>query len=130
MNFTLKVLGTASALPTTERYPSAQVLDVRGRLFMIDCGEGAQIQLRRAGVSFLKIEHICLSHIHGDHIFGLFGLLSTMAMLGRSSQLNIYAPPTFRPTLEFFMQNFGEGIQFELNYVELGMKSPEVVYEN
>ena len=130
MNFTLKVLGTASALPTTERYPSAQVLDVRGRLFMIDCGEGAQIQLRRAGVSFLKIEHICLSHIHGDHIFGLFGLLSTMAMLGRSSQLNIYAPPTFRPTLEFFMQNFGEGIQFELNYVELGMESPEVVYEN
>ena len=130
MNFTLNVLGTASALPTTERYPSAQVLDVRGRLFMIDCGEGAQMQMRRARISFLKIEHICLSHIHGDHLFGLFGLLSTMGMLGRSAQLNIYAPSGFRPVLDFFMDHFGEGIRFEINYVELMMDAPEIVYEN
>ena len=130
MNFTLKVLGTASALPTTESYPSAQVLDVRGRLFMIDCGEGAQIQLRKAGVSFLKIEHICLSHIHGDHLFGLFGLLSTMGMLGRSSDLDIYAPASFRPVLDFFLSSFGEGIKFGINFVPLEMKEPEVVYEN
>ena len=130
MNFTLNVLGTASALPTTERYPSAQVLDVRGRLFMIDCGEGAQIRLRRAKVSFLKIEHICLSHIHGDHIFGIFGLLSTMGMLGRSSKLQIYAPQSFRPILDFFMTQFGEGVKFEINHVVLEMKEPEVVYEN
>ena len=130
MNFTLNVLGTASALPTTERHPSAQVLDVRGRLFMIDCGEGAQMQMRKAGLSFLKIEHICLSHIHGDHIFGLFGLLSTMAMLGRSSQLNIYAPRNFRPVLDFFLATFGEGILFEINYVPLSMDAPELVYEN
>lgn len=130
MNFTLNVLGTASALPTTERYPSAQVLDVRGRLFMIDCGEGAQIQLRKAGVSFLKIEHICISHVHGDHIFGLFGLLSTMAMLGRTAPINIYAPKSFAPILDFFKKTFGEGILYEVRYVELGMKSPEIVYEN
>ena len=130
MNFTLNVLGTASALPTTERYPSAQVLNVRGRLFMIDCGEGAQIQLRRAGVSFLRIEHICLSHIHGDHIFGLFGLLSTMAMLGRTAPLNIYAPKSFVPVLEFYKTNFGEGILYDIRYVQLEMKSPEVIYEN
>ena len=130
MNFTLNVLGTASALPTTERHPSAQVLDVRGRLFMIDCGEGAQMQMRKAGLSFLKIEHICLSHIHGDHIFGLFGLLSTMAMLGRSSQLNIYAPRNFRPVLDSFLATFGEGILFEINYVPLSMDAPELVYEN
>lgn len=130
MNFTLNVLGTASALPTTERYPSAQVLDVRGRLFMIDCGEGAQMQMRRARISFLKIEHICLSHIHGDHLFGLFGLLSTMGMLGRSAQLNIYAPSGFRPVLDFFMNHFGDGIRFEINYVELMMDAPETVYEN
>lgn len=130
MNFTLNVLGTASALPTTERYPSAQVLDVRGRLFMIDCGEGAQMQIRKARLSFLKIEHICLSHIHGDHLFGLFGLLSTMSMLGRTARLNIYAPSGFRPVLEFFMNSFGEGMRFEVNYTELRMKSPEVVYEN
>ena len=130
MNFTLKVLGTASALPTTERYPSAQVLDVRGRLFMIDCGEGAQMQIRRAKVSFLKIEHICLSHIHGDHIFGIFGLLSTMGMLGRSTVLNIYAPASFAPVLEFFMAHFGDGIKYEINHVVLEMSEPEVVYEN
>ena len=130
MNFTLNVLGTASALPTTERYPSAQVLNVRGRLFMIDCGEGAQIQLRKAGVSFLRIEHICISHIHGDHIFGLFGLLSTMAMLGRTAPINIYAPKSFASILEFFKTRFGEGILYDINYVVLEMTSPEVVYEN
>lgn len=130
MNFTLNVLGTASALPTTERYPSAQVLDVRGRLFMIDCGEGSQISLRKAGISFLKIEHICLSHIHGDHIFGIFGLLSTMGLLGRKSPLNIYAPESFRPVLDFFISNFGEGLLFEMNHVVLNMSGPEVVYEN
>ena len=130
MNFTLNVLGTASALPTTERYPSAQVLDVRGRLFMIDCGEGAQMQMRKAGISFLKIEHVCLSHIHGDHLFGLFGLLSTMGMLGRSSQLNIYAPKNFHPVLKFFLSYFGEGLQFHINYVPLDMKQPEIIYDN
>ncbi len=130
MNFTLNVLGTASALPTTERYPSAQVLDVRGRLFMIDCGEGAQIALRRAKVSFLKIEHICLSHLHGDHLFGIFGLLSTMGMLGRSSKLDIYAPRQFARILDFFMENFGEGVKFEINHVVLEMSEPTVVYEN
>ena len=130
MNFTLNVLGTASALPTTERHPSAQVLDVRGRLFMIDCGEGAQIQLRKAGISILKIEHICLSHIHGDHIFGIFGLLSTMAMLGRTAPLNIYAPEGFTPVLEFLKNNFGEGFLYEINHVVLDMKEPELVYEN
>ena len=130
MNFTLNVLGTASALPTTERYPSAQVLDVRGRLFMFDCGEGAQTQLRRAGISFLRIEHICLTHIHGDHMFGLFGLLSTMGLLGRSSVLNIYAPKSFIPILDFFKENFGEGVKFEINLVVLEMDAPVMVYEN
>ena len=99
-------------------------------MFMIDCGEGAQIQLRKAGVSFLRIEHICLSHIHGDHIFGLFGLLSTMAMLGRTAPINIYAPKSFAPILEFFKTRFGEGILYEINYVVLEMTSPEVVYES
>ena len=130
MNFTLNVLGTASALPTTERYPSAQVLDVRGRLFMIDCGEGAQVGLRRAKISFQKIEHLCLSHVHGDHIFGIFGLLSTMGMLGRSAPLNIYAPKSFRPILDFFMTHFGEGVKYEINFVELQMTEPTVVYDN
>ena len=88
------------------------------------------MQLRRAKVSFLKIEHICLSHNHGDHVFGIFGLLSTMGMLGRSSTLNIYAPKSFRPVLDFFMEHYGEGVKYEINLVELEMSEPEVVYEN
>lgn len=130
MNFILNVLGTASALPTTERNPSAQVLDVHGRLFLIDCGEGTQMSLRKAGISFLKIEHICISHIHGDHVFGLFGLLSTMGMLGRSADLSIYGPRALGSVLKFFMSYFGEGIKFGINFVPLEMKEPKIVYEN
>lgn len=129
MNFTLKILGTASALPTVNRYPSAQVLDVRGRLFLFDCGEGAQMQLRRCGVSFLKIDIICISHIHGDHIFGLFGLLSTMGMLGRTSDLHIYAPRSFVPILRFFLSYFGEGMKFHIEHHVLAMNEPETVFE-
>lgn len=126
--FTLNILGTASAMPVVSRNPSAQVLDVRGRLFLIDCGEGVQIQLRRAGVSFLKIDIICISHIHGDHLFGLFGLLSTMGMLGRTSDLHIYAPRNFAPVLKFFTGQFGDGIRYSIIHHPLAMEAPETVF--
>ena len=128
MNFTLNILGTASALPTSERYSSAHVLDVHGRLLLIDCGEGTQMQMRRMGISFLKIDTVCLSHIHGDHIFGIFGLLSTMGMLGRTSVLTVFAPPAFRPVLDFFLKTFGEGLRFGIDLNELSCKEPEVVF--
>lgn len=129
MNFTLKILGTASALPIIDRYPSAQVLDVRGRLFLIDCGEGVQMQCRRMGVSFVKIEAIFISHLHGDHLFGLFGLLSTMGMLGRTGKLEIFAPAAFRQVLDFFLANFGDGIVYEIEHHPLQMSSPELVFK-
>ena len=88
------------------------------------------MQMRRAGISLLKIEHICLSHIHGDHIFGLFGFLSTMAMLGRKSPLNIYAPAGFAPILNFLLEQFGEGFLYEVNHVVLDMSEPTLVYES
>ena len=80
MDFTLTMMGTASAMPISDRNPSAQALAVQGRLFLLDCGEGTQQQMRRAHLSFLKVEAVFISHIHGDHLFGLFGLLNTMAM--------------------------------------------------
>lgn len=128
MNFSLKILGTASAMPISDRNPSAQVLSVHGRLFLIDCGEGVQQQFRRMHLSFLKIEAIFLSHIHGDHVFGLFGLLSTMAMYGRTQELHVYASQSFAGILKFFLNYFGEGVNYSIIHHPLNMKSPETVH--
>ena len=128
MNFSLKILGTASAMPISDRNPSAQALSVHGRLFLIDCGEGAQQQFRRMHLSFLKVEAVFLSHIHGDHVFGLFGMLSTMAMYGRTQELHIYAPQSFGGILKFFLNYFGEGVNYEIVHHPLNMKEPETVH--
>ena len=129
MNFTLTVLGTASAKPTAGRHQSAQVLSVRGRSFLVDCGEGAQTRLEESHVSPMKIDSIFISHIHGDHVFGLPGLLSTMGMLSRTQPLNIYAPVSFGPLLKFFLSYYGEGIAFEIRHIPLTMREPETVYQ-
>ncbi|MCQ2181638.1 MAG: ribonuclease Z [Bacteroidales bacterium] len=128
MNFSLKILGTASAMPFSDRNPSAQALSVHGRLFLIDCGEGTQQQFRRMHLSFLKVEAIFLTHIHGDHVFGIFGLLSTMGMYGRTQELHIYAPQSFAGILKFFLAYFGDGINFGIVHHTLNMKEPEVVH--
>ena len=129
MDFTLKVMGSASAKPVPERFQSAQVLSVRGRSFLIDCGEGVQTRLQQFGVSPMKIDSIFISHIHGDHVFGIFGLLSTMGMLARPTPLNIYAPVSFGPILKFFLSYYGEGLGFEIRHIPLKMKEPETVYD-
>ena len=122
-------MGSASAKPVIDRFQSAQVLSVHGRSFLIDCGEGVQVQLQRYKVSIQKIDSIFISHIHGDHVFGIFGLLSTMGMLGRSLPLNIYAPVSFGPILKFFLSYYGDGVGFEIRHTALKMKEPEVIYE-
>ena len=128
MNFSLKILGTASAMPISDRNPSAQALSVHGRLFLIDCGEGVQRQFRRMRLSFLKVEAVFISHIHGDHLFGIFGMLSTMAMYGRTQELHIYAPQAFGGVLRFFLSYFGEGVGYEIVHHTLDMKEPQVVH--
>jgi ribonuclease Z len=128
MDFTLTVLGTASAKPVIGRQQSAQVLSVHGRSFLIDCGEGVQTRLQECHVSPLKIDSVFVSHIHGDHVFGLPGLLSTMGMLSRVQPLNIYAPSSFGPLLKFFLSYYGEGIAFEIRHIPLTMKEPSVIY--
>lgn len=130
MEFSFLTMGTASALPTANRYPSAHILTVRERLFLIDCGEGAQMQMRKFGVSFGKIDHIFISHLHGDHLFGLFGLLSTMAMSGRVGDLHIYGPEAVGKILDFFMENFGEGIKYKIEVHPIKCKEPVQIYDS
>ena len=122
MEFSFTTLGIASALPTADSYPSAHVFKCRGRLFLIDCGEGCQALMRRSGISILKIENIFLSHLHGDHIFGIFGLLSTMILQGRTAPLYIYAPKAFHHTLKYFKDYHGDGMLYEIVFVPLEMK--------
>lgn len=130
MDLTLTIMGTASAMPISDRYPSAQMLSAGGRLFLIDCGEGCQQQMRRAHLSFVKIEAIFISHIHGDHVFGLFGLLNSMAMYGRTGQLHIYGPQPLGNILQFFRNYFKDDSGLELVYHPLNMKEPEIVHRS
>jgi len=129
MNFTLTVLGTASAKPVPNRFQSAQVLSVRGRFFLIDCGEGAQTRMVQNNISEMKIDSIFISHIHGDHISGLFPLLSTMGLCKRTQPLNIYAPAAFAPLLKVFLSYNGDGVDFEVRHIPMNMKSPEIIYQ-
>jgi len=129
MDFTLTTLGVSSASPMSDRYPSAHVLDVHGRLFLLDCGEGTQILMARNGISHFKISDICISHLHGDHIFGLFGLLSTMSLKGRTAPVNIYAPAGMEAILTFFKEQFGDGLMFEVRHIRTDSKEKTLVME-
>jgi len=116
-------------MPVKGRYQSAQALQVHGRLFLVDCGEGVQYRLTELGIPMMKLDSLFLSHIHGDHVFGFFGLLSTLGMKGRQTPLNIFAPPNFGPILKFFLSYYGDGIGYEIRFTPLKMKAPETVFE-
>ena len=112
--FDVHILGCGSALPTLRHWPSAQLINLREKLFMIDCGEGAQVQFRRSRQKFSRLSHIFISHLHGDHIFGLMGLLSTLSLAGRTLPMHLYAhaelEALLRPQLDFFCK----GIAYEV----------------
>ena len=127
MNFTLTILGSASALPFSDRNPSAQALSVHGRLFLIDCGEGTQQRIRQEHLSFVKIEAIFISHIHGDHVFGLFGILSTMSLYHRVAPLHIYGPGNLGPILNFYRSYFGADLSYEIVFHPLDFTVPTVI---
>ncbi len=123
-------LGTASALPIAHKYPSAHVLNIRERLFLIDCGEGAQMQMRKYDVQLSKIDNIFISHLHGDHIFGLMGLLSTFGMMNRLAPLYIYAPESMSGYLNYFKENFAEGVKYEIIFIPVKSSKPKLIYES
>ena len=95
--FEVTILGCGSALPTLRHFPTSQIVNIREKLFMIDCGEGTQIQIRKCKLKFSKLNHIFISHLHGDHFFGLIGLISTLNLLGRTATLHIYGPKDLEP---------------------------------
>jgi ribonuclease Z len=131
MPFQLTILGTSSALPTSNRYPTAQVLNVSGRFFLIDCGEGTQTQMRKYKIGFSRINHIFISHLHGDHIFGLIGLISTFALIGRENDLHIYSHSELQkflsPQVEFL---YADELPFKIIFHPLNFKKEQKIYED
>ena len=126
----LTILGSSSALPTSERYPSAHVLNAHERLFLIDCGEGTQMQLRKTRIRFAKINHIFISHLHGDHVFGLYGLLSTFSLMGRKNPIHLYAPSGYDRILRSHLSDFDINLSFEIDFVPLSGKDPIAVLDD
>lgn len=128
--FTVKILGCGSALPTQRHYASSQVVEMRGKSFMIDCGEGTQVQLRRAHVHFNKIMSVFISHLHGDHCFGLPGLISTLGMLGRTEPLQVYAPAEFEPMFNMQMNMFCANMDYNVTFHGIDTTVSSVIYSD
>lgn len=126
----LTILGSSSALPTSERYPSAHVLNAHERLYLIDCGEGTQMQLRKNRIRFSKINHIFISHLHGDHIFGLYGLLSTFSLMGRKAAIHLYAPENYQQILLSHLNDFDIKLSFEIDFLPLRGSDPVQILDD
>lgn len=128
--FEIHILGCGSALPTTRHQATSQVLNIREKLFMIDCGEGTQVQLRRSRLRFSRLNHIFISHLHGDHCFGLIGLISTYAMLERTAQLHIYAHADLQRLLAPQLDYFCKGMTLEVVFHPFNPSERTVIYED
>lgn len=128
--FRVHILGCGSALPTPRHHASAQVVEVRGKLFLVDCGEGTQIQLRRSHIRFTKISAVFISHLHGDHCFGLIGMLSTFGLLGRTARLAIYAPQALEEVLRLQMKLFCHDFDYEVDFHAVDTARQQVVYDD
>lgn len=128
--FKVHILGCGSALPTLRHNPSSQVVEIREKQFMIDCGEGTQTQMRRSRVGFNKVMAIFISHIHGDHCFGLIGMLSSFGLLGRTMPLSIYGPKELGPILDTLLTTFCNDFDYEIKFHAVDTTRQEVVYED
>lgn len=126
----LTILGCHSATPRNNARPTAQLLEMRGHLFLIDCGEATQIALRNANAKFSRIKHIFISHLHGDHFFGLFGLISTFQLLGREAEMHIYGPKGIKEAVLLVLKLGGAYAPFPLYFHELSGDTSEVLYED
>lgn len=130
MGFKLTVLGCSSATPTLYRHSSAQVLNVNERLFLIDCGEAAQMQMRKFRIKFQRIDHIFISHLHGDHYLGLMGFLFTLHLLGRTKEMHIYANPLLQEIVEMQLRASNTKMLFPIIYHPIDASREEIAFEN
>ncbi|WP_417940586.1 ribonuclease Z [Flavobacterium sp. RS13.1] len=126
----LTILGCYAATPRTITNPTAQVLEIKNRLFLIDCGEGTQVQLRKNKIKFSKINHIFISHLHGDHLYGLIGTVSTFSLLGRTADLHIYGPKGIKELILLQLKLTESWTTYSLFFHELESKESEVVFED
>jgi len=130
MSLKLTILGCHSATPRVNAHPTSQFLEIKNHNFLIDCGEGTQVQLRKYGVKFSKIKHIFISHLHGDHYFGLIGLIATFRLLNRENALNIYAPKGLKEVITFQLKLSKSWTNFPLVFHELTSKESELILED
>lgn len=130
MTFTFTTLGSSSALPTSKRFTSAHVLNVRERFLLIDCGEGAQMQLRKYKFKLGKIDNIFISHIHGDHVFGLFGLISSFNLIGREKDLKIFGPPELEQVISNILNDFYIYPCFRIVFNSVDCEKSVKIYED
>lgn len=128
--FEVNILGCGSALPTTRHFASSQVVNIREKLFMIDCGEGAQLQLRRSKLKFTRLNHIFISHLHGDHCFGLMGLISTFGLLGRTADLHIYAHEDLERLLTPHLEFFCKGMTYDVIFHSIDPTKEAIIYDD
>ncbi len=128
--FELHILGCGSALPTIRHFATSQVVNLRDKLFMIDCGEGAQMQLRKSRLKFSRLNHIFISHLHGDHCFGLMGLISTFGLLGRTAELHIHSPKGLEELLTPMLNFFCHTLAYKVIFHEFDTRQTSVVYED
>ena len=130
MPISVTILGNSSAKPTAKGHPSAQVVNINEQLFLVDAGEGVQRQMARCGISPLKLRAVFISHLHGDHVFGLFPLLSTLGLYGRRTPLKIYAPRPFGEALEGFLRLFESDLPYTPEWVEVDTTKHQIIFEN
>lgn len=126
-DYSLTILGCSSATPNSQRFPSAQVLHFLGKYFLLDCGEGAQIQMRRVKVPFDNLSAIFISHLHGDHYFGIFGLLASMCLLGRKNHLKIYAPEGLEELIRFQFRD--QELTYTIEFIPLPKEPFTCIYK-
>jgi ribonuclease Z len=128
--FSVTILGSSSALPTSNRFPTSQVVQLNEQLFLVDCGEGTQIQLRKFSFRIGKINHIFISHLHGDHIYGLPGLISSLALYGKKGELHIYAHSDLQTMMDGIMKFMNDFPDFKVKYHPLNFRRKSIVYED